>query len=55
MAGAYWDLAYEDGGLKAGILGSSHHGSTIVNLTSIHEDTGSIFGLSQWVKDPVLP
>ena len=34
--------------------GSSHHGSVVTNPTKIHEDVGSIPGLAQWVKDPVL-
>ena len=34
---------------------SSHCGSEVMNPTSIHEDMGSICGLTPWVKDPALP
>ena len=37
------------------LFGSSHCGSAVTNLMdSIHEDVGSVPGLTQWVKDPAL-
>ena len=33
----------------------SFRGSAVTNLTSIHEDVGSIPGFTQWVNDLVLP
>ena len=33
---------------------SSHYGSAVTNLTSIHEDSGLIPGFARWVRDPAL-
>ena len=41
--------------LNKNLSWSSHCGSAIKNLTSIHEILGSIPGLAQWVKDLALP
>ena len=34
---------------------SSLCGFVVTNPASMHEDTGSIPGLTQWFRDPVLP
>ena len=41
--------------IKNSGCGSSCRGSTERNLTRKHEVVGSIPGLTQWVKDPMLP
>ena len=38
--------------IKKGGSRSSHHGSVKTNLTCIHEDTGLIPGLAQWIQGP---
>ena len=41
--------------IKKIVKNSSHCGSVEMNLISIHEDTGSMPVLTQWVKDLVFP
>ena len=40
---------------QKGCVSSSHSGSSVTNLTSFHEDVGSIPDLAWWVKYLALP
>ena len=50
-----FEISHDNVLFKKATEGSSQCGSVVMNPTSIQEDASLIHGLSQWVKDPVLP
>ena len=46
---------FEEGMLLKRGLGAPTMAQRLTKPTSIHEDTASIPGLTQWFKDPTLP
>ena len=50
-----WEFPHATGVAKKIRRGSSHCGSAVTNLTSIHEDIGLTPGPTRWIKDLALP
>ena len=54
-AGSMVKGEFEEGMLLKRGLGAPTMAQRLAKPTSIHEDTASIPGLTQWFKDPTLP